>query len=88
LSRDLPTLLAGRSIQGFCGRAVGTAAAVIDNDLVSLRNRGITEGIGGVIYGVGLAAGGLFDGGLNDAIGWRWAFLIQVPIMFVSSAVI
>jgi MFS family permease len=88
LSRNLPTLLAGRSIQGFGGGAVGTIAAVIETDLVSLRNRGATEVIGGILCGVCLAAGGLFGGGLNDAIGWRWAFLIQVPMMVVSTAVI
>ena len=88
LSRNMPTLLAGRSIQGFGGGALGTIAAVIETDLVALRNRGITEGMGGILYGVGLAAGGLFGGGLNDAIGWRWAFLIQVPMMAVSTAII
>ncbi|KIN00674.1 hypothetical protein OIDMADRAFT_104476 [Oidiodendron maius Zn] len=88
LSKDLPTLLAGRSIQGFGGGALGTIAAVIETDLVSLRNRGITEGIGGILYGVGLAVGGIFGGGINDAIGWRWAFLIQVPMVVFSTGII
>ena len=88
LSKNLPTLLAGRSIQGFGGGALGTIAAVIETDLVSLRNRGITEGIGGILYGVGLATGGLFGGGINNTLGWRWAFLIQVPMITGSTIIV
>lgn len=88
LSTSLPILLLGRAVQGFGGGSVSSIAAIIETDLVSLRNRGITEGIGGIMFGVGLAVGGLWGGGINDAIGWRWAFLIQVPITAASTAVV
>jgi len=83
LSPQLWVLLLGRSIEGFGGGAMQSIASFIESDLVPLRNRGITEGLGGIVYGVAIAVGGLYGGGINDAIGWKWAFLIQVPIVAV-----
>jgi MFS family permease len=87
LSPKLWVLLLGRSIAGFGGGAMLSITNFIECDLVPLRTRGITEGLGGIIYGVGIAVGGLFGGGINDAIGWKWAFLIQVPMMVVTTIV-
>jgi MFS family permease len=33
---------------------------------------------GNIAFGTGAALGGLFGGVVNDTIGWRWAFIIQV----------
>jgi EmrB/QacA subfamily drug resistance transporter len=81
LSKNLPVLLVGRAIQGFGGGAMGLITAIIEGDLVPLRNRGVTEALGGIVFGAGLATGGLWGGGINDALAWRWAFLIQVPVI-------
>lgn len=54
-------------------------------DLVPLRNGGVTEGLAGIIFGVSLSLGGPFGGGVNDAIGWERAFLIQVPLVFICT---
>jgi MFS family permease len=88
LSPKLWVLLLGRSIAEFGGGAMNSITAIIESDLVPLRNRGITEGLGGIVYGVAIAVGGLFGGGINDAIGWKWAFLIQVPIMVVTTIMV
>lgn len=60
-----------------------SVVSFIEADLVTIRNRGITEAVGGILFAVCLAVGGLYGGGLNDTIGWKWAFLIQVPITIV-----
>jgi len=35
---------------------------------------------GNIAYGTGAALGGLYGGVVNDTIGWRWAFALQVSL--------
>ena len=79
-------LLLGRSIQGFGGDAIDSIVSFIEADLVPLRNRGVSERLAGIIFGVSLSFGGLFGGGINDAMGWKWAFLIRIPLVFICTA--
>ncbi|KAH8704097.1 major facilitator superfamily domain-containing protein [Talaromyces proteolyticus] len=83
LSTHLWVLLLGRAIQGFGSGVMQSVVSFIEADVVTLRNRGITEAVGGILFGVCLAVGGLYGGGMNDTIGWKWAFLIQVPVTIV-----
>ena len=75
-------------MQGFGGAPLSTITTFVETDLVPLRNRGVVEGVGNVFYGVVLAVGGVFGGGVNDALGWRWAFLIQVPFIAVATLMV
>jgi hypothetical protein len=61
-------------------------ASFSEADLVPLRNGGVTEGLAGIVFGVSLSLRGPFGGGVNDAIGWERAFLIQVPLVFICTA--
>jgi MFS family permease len=36
------------------------------------------------IYGFGAISGASFGGSIADHIGWRWCFLLQVPISVVA----
>lgn len=83
LSTRLWMLLLGRSIQGFGSGVMQSVVSFIEADVVTLRNRGITEAVGGILFGVCLAVGGLYGGGVNDTIGWKWAFFIQIPVTIV-----
>lgn len=68
LSTRLWILLLGRSIQGFGSGIMQSVVSFIEADVVALRNRGVTEAVGGVLFGVCLAVGGLYGGGI---IRWR-----------------
>ena len=81
LAHNLWMLLLARVIQGWGGGGVNACVCLIENDLVSVRQRALVEGMGNVFFGVTLAMGGLYGGAVNDSIGWRWAFLIQVPVI-------
>jgi EmrB/QacA subfamily drug resistance transporter len=87
LSTRLWLSLLGRSIQGFGSGVMQSVVSFIEADVVTLRNRGITEAVGGMLFGVCMAIGGLYGGGINDTIGWKWAFLIQVPVTTVLAIV-
>lgn len=78
-------LLLGRAMQGIGGGGVSAVVALIENDLVPLKQRALIEGIGNIFLGVALATGSLYGGGVNDTLGWRWAFFIQVPFIVLAA---
>jgi MFS family permease len=88
LSHSLPLFLAGRILQGMGGGAVSSITAFVETDLIPMQRRPLIEGIGNICYGVMLALGGVYGAGIDSLIGWKWAFLIQVPIMVVDGLVV
>ncbi|KAH8177317.1 major facilitator superfamily protein [Sarocladium implicatum] len=87
LARDEVTMIAGRVISGIGGGGLMAISTFLASDLIPLRQRGIVQGIGNICYGSGAMVGGIFGGLLNDhtKLGWRLAFLIQVPPVFLSA---
>lgn len=45
-------------------------------------------GYGNLVFGLGMGLGGPFGGWLNDALNWRWAFLIQIPFIVLSTILV
>lgn len=88
LAKDEWVIILGRVVGGIGGGCVNTIVTFCASDLVPLRRRGIWQGIGNISFGVGSAIGGVFGGFMNDALTWRWAFLIQVPLTLVSTLII
>ncbi|KID85232.1 Major facilitator superfamily domain, general substrate transporter [Metarhizium guizhouense ARSEF 977] len=82
LARDPHVVLVGRVIAGMGGAGQRSIANVLGSDLIPLRKRDIVQGMANVFCGSGAMLGGVFGGVLNDhtALGWRLAFLIQVPL--------
>ncbi|KAI5852836.1 major facilitator superfamily domain-containing protein [Morchella snyderi] len=88
LAKNEYTMIAGRVIAGAGGGGMTTISSIVATDLVPLRKRGIVQGGGNLSYGAGAALGGVFGGFIHDCIGWRWAFLIQVPFIIVSTIMV
>ncbi|KAK9475884.1 major facilitator superfamily domain-containing protein [Lipomyces japonicus] len=81
-------LVFARIIAGIGGGGLNSLSVITLSDLVPLRQRSLLHGVGSVLYNSGAAIGGVFGGLITDAIGWRWAFLIQVPFVLVSAITI
>lgn len=64
------------------GAGQRSIANFLGSDLIPLRKSGIVQGMANLFHGSGAMLGGVFGGVLNDhtALGWRLAFLIQVPL--------
>ncbi|EYE92134.1 putative MFS multidrug transporter [Aspergillus ruber CBS 135680] len=77
-------IVLGRIVSGIGGGGLTAISTFIVSDLVPLRKRGVWQGIGNICYGAGGGLGGVFGGWINDTLGWRWAFFIQVPFVVVS----
>ncbi|PGH34216.1 hypothetical protein GX50_02990 [[Emmonsia] crescens] len=88
LARDEWVMIFGRTVAGMGGGGITAISTFITSDLVPLRKRGVWQGIGNLCYGLGSALGGVFGGWMNDNWGWRWAFLIQVPCVVVSTVLV
>jgi MFS family permease len=81
-------VIAGRVIAGMGGGGLNAISVFVSTDLVPLRRRGVWQGYGNIIFGLGMGLGGTVGGWLNDWVGWRWAFLIQVPFICVSGLLV
>ncbi|KAH8977413.1 MFS general substrate transporter [Lactarius hatsudake] len=85
LSNNMSVLIAARFFSGMGGGGIMTTATIITSDMYSIRSRGLAQGVASVFNGLGMGLGGPLGGLINDRFGWRWAFLIQLPLFFVSS---
>ena len=81
-------MIAGRVVAGMGGGGLMAISTFVASDLVPLRKRGLIQGIGNLCYGSGAGLGGIFGGWVNDAWGWRVAFLAQVPFCVVSGILV
>ncbi|KAK9454525.1 major facilitator superfamily domain-containing protein [Dipodascopsis uninucleata] len=84
LSQSIWFLVFARVIAGSGGGGLFSLSAITLSDIVSLRQRGMLQGIGNILYGCGAAFGGIVGGVLTETIGWRWTFIMQGPIIVLS----
>ncbi|KIP04574.1 hypothetical protein PHLGIDRAFT_56996, partial [Phlebiopsis gigantea 11061_1 CR5-6] len=86
LSSNMEMLIAARFVAGMGGGGVFTTASIITCDMYSMRSRGLTQGVAALFESLGMGLGGPFGGFINDRYGWRWAFLLQLPLFGLSLA--
>ncbi|KPI37759.1 Vacuolar basic amino acid transporter 1 [Cyphellophora attinorum] len=78
-------VLIGRTISGMGGAGVSTLVAVITTDLVPIREVGPWRGYLNLVGTGSRSLGGPVGGYITDMVGWRWAFMAQVPILIFAS---
>ncbi len=88
LARNEWVMITGRVVSGIGGGGLTAISTFVSSDLVPLRRRGIWQGYGNVVFGLGMSVGGVVGGWFNDTVGWRWAFLMQVPFTVVSGLLV
>lgn len=79
-------LVAARFLSGVGGGGVLTTCTITTSDMYSMRSRGLAQGVQSVFNGLGMGLGGPIGGLISDRFGWRWAFLIQMPLFVLSLA--
>jgi len=80
LSQNAATLLAGRSLQGLSAALLSPAALGTVMTLFPAAGRGKALAVWSALAGIGSALGVILGGVLTSEAGWRWVFLINVPI--------
>ncbi|KAJ5690399.1 hypothetical protein N7462_004791 [Penicillium macrosclerotiorum] len=83
LARNIGSFIAARALCGMGAGGVFSMGQIISSDLVRLEYRGVYQSYINLCLGIGSCAGLAFGGFLCDQIGWRGAFLVQLPFIFV-----
>jgi MFS family permease len=52
--------------------------------MIPFRKRGMYQALQNSMFGFGAICGASFGGSIADSIGWRWCFLLQVPVSIVA----
>ncbi|AQZ16371.1 VBA4 (YDR119W) [Zygosaccharomyces parabailii] len=82
-------LVSARFVAGIGGGGVTSMCSITLSDIVPLRDRALYQGMCNFFFGLGTACGGLVGGWFSEhGGGWRMAFLMQVPLSALSTALI
>ncbi|CAM9012137.1 unnamed protein product [Wickerhamomyces anomalus] len=80
MSQNIFQLFFARSITGIGGGGLVTLATVINSDIIPSAKRGLFQGFQNILVGIGSILGAALGGFISEQIGWRYCFLVQVPI--------
>lgn len=81
-------LILFRAVQGLGSAALFTMAFALVADLFAPAERGRYQGLFGAVFGVSSVVGPLVGGLITDAWGWRWVFLVNLPLGAVALALV
>jgi EmrB/QacA subfamily drug resistance transporter len=79
-------LIAARGVQGLGAAAMFATTMALLSSTYSGRHRGIAFGVWGSVNGAAAAAGPIAGGLLTAHFGWRWIFLVNLPVSVVAVA--
>jgi EmrB/QacA subfamily drug resistance transporter len=84
IATTLPLLVAARVVQGVGGGLMMPVAMAMIYELFEPEERGRALGYFGIALMAAPAIGPVLGGGLVSSAGWRWLFVINVPIGMVG----
>ncbi|KAI4954926.1 hypothetical protein J4E86_006236 [Alternaria arbusti] len=84
LGRSMAQIIAARTIQGAGGAGMVCMVSILLTDLLPFHEVALYRSYVNVVQTVGRSCGGVIGGLLASTIGWRWAFLAQVPPVILS----
>ena len=88
LAPDPTFLNLARAVQGIGGAIMfAVSLALIAQEFVAGRERGMAMGIYGATIGMAVAIGPLVGGALTDSLGWESIFYLNVPIGIAAIAI-
>lgn len=83
VASSIGSFIAARAFCGLGAGGVSSMGMIISSDLVHLQYRGIYQSYINLFVGIGGCLGLACGGFLCDLIGWRGAFYIQLPFLFI-----
>ncbi|WP_052339422.1 MFS transporter [Gorillibacterium massiliense] len=80
LANDVAMLIVGRAVQSLGAAVVFPTSMVIGISTATLEKRSTVIGMLGISQGLSAALGPTIGGVLTEFLGWRWVFMINVPL--------
>ncbi len=77
---DIAQLVVLRAVQGAAAGGLMTLAMAVVGDLVAPRERGRYQGYIAATFAAATIVGPLVGGALVDGAGWRWVFVVNLPV--------
>jgi EmrB/QacA subfamily drug resistance transporter len=85
LAPNIELLVAFRVLQAVGGSMLNPVAmSIITNVFTDPRERAQAVGIWGGVFGISLALGPIVGGTIVSSAGWRWIFLITLPVLVAA----
>ncbi len=84
LAQNPSMLAASRALQGIGGAMMFSTSLALIAQAFQGAERATAFGVIGAVTGASVAVGPLIGGALTDAAGWRWIFLVNVPIGVIA----
>ncbi|SCU82341.1 LAFA_0C10616g1_1 [Lachancea sp. 'fantastica'] len=85
LSTNIFTLILMRAITGIGGGGLITLSTIVNSDIISPEKRGIYQSFQNILVGTGAVIGASSGGSIAAIFGWKWCFLVQVPISIAGT---
>ncbi|KAJ6476702.1 MFS general substrate transporter [Mycena vitilis] len=80
-AQNMPMMIAARAVQGIGGGGILTLSEIITADLVPLSERGLYQGLLGMVWALASFAGPPIGGALaQGGKTWRWLFYLNLPV--------
>ncbi len=87
-AQSMGELVAFRGLQGLGAGALEGLSFILVADLYGGRRNAALQGMLAGLMGISFIAGPLVGGFLADHVGWRWVFLVNLPIGAAALAVV
>lgn len=88
MASSMGWLIVARVIQGLGGGGLMILSQTAVADVIPARQRGKYAGIMGGVFALSSVAGPLLGGWLTEGAGWRWAFLLNIPLGILALAAV
>jgi len=76
-------LLVSRAVQGIGAGGIAPVASAVIGDVFTAERRGRVLGLIGATHGMAFVLGPLLATVLTSTLGWRWLFLVNLPVALV-----
>ncbi|GBE86270.1 Efflux pump FUS6 [Sparassis crispa] len=87
-SHNMHMLIAARAVQGIGGGGIINLTEIIVSDLVPLAERGVYQGLIGLVWAVASGIGPPVGGAFAQHGAWRWLFYMNLPLTGVAFALV